>query len=133
MLQSFKEEGESLTLGFLCRREGQDSAARKADQPGGQAALQNTQLSPGEGGQAQQHATEPMEASARCWDAVIYVFFLSSFSQNTPCLLLCQPLAMGMHYSLTQHPEEPCPGKRPSLLYLTVHRAAFPVTNDIEC
>lgn len=116
MLQSFRDEGEPRNLGFLCRRwgeklggeacstvpiwirEGQGSASREAGQPGGRASMQNTQLSPGEGGQAQQHATESTEASACCWDAAIYVFFLSSFSQNTPCLCLCQPLALGTPY-----------------------------------
>lgn len=98
------EDGGKILRGEACStvpvwiREGQGSASREAGQTGGRASMQNTQLSPGEGGQAQQHATELMEASACCWDAVIYVFFLSSFSQNTPCLCLCQPLALGTPY-----------------------------------
>lgn len=84
--------GEACSTVPIWIREGQGSASREVGQPGGRASMQNTQLSPGEGGQAQQHATEPMEASACCWDVVIYVFFSCHPSPKTHHAFVCVSL-----------------------------------------
>lgn len=55
-----------------------------------------------------------------------YLWVCVIFSPNTLCLIVCQPQALGMHYSSTQNPENPCPSKHPSVcMYLRVRRPAF--------
>lgn len=98
MPQSLRDEGESWTLRFLCKREDgerklgeeayhtfpiwirewQGSAIRGGWPARGTSTSAECPASPREGGQAQHHATKQMEMSACCWDAVMYGFVSSS-------------------------------------------------------